>query len=105
MLYSSEPENMKAMSTSVEQDFGVEPIRNDNEAVTPFTHHETSTSDDEIWQYSRNLIKPYFDRDEYRNLSRLEVHVNKLLELTPSDNSTFDLQPLLQRWIIYFSIP
>ena len=100
MLYSSEPENMKAMSTSVEQDFGVEPIRNGNGAITPFTSHGTSTSDGEMWQYSRNLIKPYFDRDGYRNLHRLEVHVDKLLELVPTDNSTFDLQPLLQRWVI-----
>lgn len=99
MLYSSEPENMKAMSTSVEQDFGVEPIRNGNGAITPFTSHGISTSDGEIWQYSRNLIKPYFDRDGYRNLHRLEVHVDKLLELIPTDNSTFDLQPLLQRWV------
>ena len=101
MLYSSEPENMKAMSTSVEQDFGVEPIRNGNGAITPFTSHGTSTSDGEMWQYSRNLIKPYFDRDGYRNLHRLEVHVDKLLELVPTDNSTFDLQPLLQRWVIH----
>ena len=100
MLYSSEPENMKAMSTSVEQDFGVEPIRNGNGAVTPFTHHGTSTSDGDVWKYSRNLIKPYFDRDGYRNLDRLMVHVDKLLELVPLDNSTFDLQPLLQRWVI-----
>ena len=101
MLYSSEPENMKAMSTSVEQDFGVEPIRNGNGAITPFTSHGTSTSDGEMWQYSRNLIKPYFDRDGYRNLHRLEVHVDKLLELVPTDDSTFDLQPLLQRWVIH----
>lgn len=99
MLYSSEPENMKAMSTSVEQDFGVEPIRNGNGAVTPFTSHGTSTSDGEMWKFSRNLIKPYFDRDGYRNLHRLEVHVDKLLELVPTNNSTFDLQPLLQRWV------
>ena len=99
MLYSSEPENMKAMSTSVEQDFGVEPIRNGNGAITPFTSHGTSTSDGEIWQYSRNLIKPYFDRDGYRNLHRLEAHVDELFELIPTDNSTFDLQPLLRRWV------
>ena len=101
MLYTSESENMKAMSTSVEHDFGVEPIRNGNGAVTPFTSHGTSTSDGEIWQYSRNLIKPYFDRDGYRNLHRLEIHVDKLLELIPTDNSTFDLQPLLQRWVTH----
>ncbi|KAI4160850.1 MAG: hypothetical protein LQ342_005375 [Letrouitia transgressa] len=100
MLYSSEPENMKAMSTSVEQDFGVEPIRNGNGAVTPFTSHGTSTSDGEMRKFSRNLIKPYFDRDGYRNLHRLEVHVDKLLELVPTHNSTFDLQPLLQRWFL-----
>lgn len=99
MVYSSESENMKAMSTSVEQDFGVEPIRNGNGAVTPFTSHGTSTSDGEIWKFSRNLIKPYFDREGYRDLGRLEVHVDKLLELVPTDKSTFDLQPLLQRWV------
>ena len=49
MLYSSEPENIKAMSTSVEQDIGVEPLRNGNGAVAPFTHHGISTSDGDIW--------------------------------------------------------
>ena len=99
MVYSSEVENMKAMSTSMWKDFGVTPIRNGNGAATPFIGHGTSTSDGEIWEYSRGLIKPYFDRGGYHNLGRLAVHTDRLLDNVPMDSSTFDLQPLLQRWV------
>ncbi|KKY25507.1 putative cytochrome p450 [Phaeomoniella chlamydospora] len=100
MVYSSEVENMKAMSTSMWKDFGVTPIRNGNGAATPFIGHGTSTSDGEIWEYSRGLIKPYFDRGGYHNLGRLAVHTDRLLDNVPMDSSTFDLQPLLQRWFL-----
>ena len=99
MIYSSEPENMKAMSTAQWKDFGVEAIRQGNGAVSPFIGHGTSTSDGKMWEHSRNLIKPYFDRDGYRNLDRLAIHVDHLCDLIPLDGSTVDLQPLLQRWV------
>ena len=99
MVYSSEPENMKAMSTALWKDYGVEPIRQGNGALSPFTGHGTSTSDGQMWEYSRKLIQPYFDRDGYRNLDRLERHCDNLLDNVPVDGGVVDMQPLMQRWV------
>jgi cytochrome P450 monooxygenase len=99
MVYTSESGNMKAMSTSQWQEFGVEPIRVGNGASMPFVLHGVSTSDGPLWEYSRNLVKPYFERSGYSNLSRLEVHVDNLISLFPRDGSSFDIQPLAKRWV------
>lgn len=99
MVYSSESDNMKAMSTSHWKDFGIEPLRRANGVIDPIGGPGVSTSDGDLWQFSRDLIKPYFTRSGYSNLGRLEAHVDKLLDLVPRDGSSFDLQPLLQRWV------
>jgi cytochrome P450 monooxygenase len=105
MVYSSESENMKAMSTSNWKEFGIEPLRRANGVIDPIGGPGVSTSDGELWQFSRDLIKPYFTRSGYSDLGRLETHVDKLLELIPTDHSTFDLQPLMQRWVRYQFLP
>lgn len=99
MVYSSESENMKAMSTSLRDCFAVEPIRIGNGAITPFTGRAVSSSDGAKWQASRDLIKPYFDRAGFTKLDRLGDHVNRLLSKIPTDGSTIDMQPLFQRWV------
>jgi cytochrome P450 monooxygenase len=99
MIYSSEADNMKAMSTSHWQEFGLQPIRYDNGVAQPFAGPGVSTMDGGMWQYSRDLIKPYFTRSEYSDLLRLEVHVDRLLDRVSNNGSTFDLQPLLQNWV------
>jgi hypothetical protein len=99
MIFSSQDENMKAMSTSNWKDFGVQPIRQDNGALKPLGTNGASITDGELWEYSRNLIKPYFNRADYSDLSRLGVHVDRLLAKVPTDGSTVDLQPLFRRWV------
>ncbi|MCJ1443965.1 MAG: hypothetical protein MMC23_004465 [Stictis urceolatum] len=83
MIYSSEPDNMKAMSTSHKDCFAVEPIRIANGAITPFTGRG-----------------PYFERAAFSNLGRLEGHVERLISKIPTDGSTVDMQPLFQRWFL-----
>ncbi|KAK3333000.1 cytochrome P450 monooxygenase [Cercophora scortea] len=100
MVYTSESDNMKAMSTSQWHEFGVQPIRLGNGAAMPFTSHGVSTTDGKLWEYSRNLIKPYFDRSGYANLQRLEAHVDGLIRLFPTDGSAIDIQPLVKRWFL-----
>lgn len=60
MVYSAEPENMKAMSTLDRDAFAVGPIRIGNGAITPFTGPGVSSTDGVRWQASRDLVKPYF---------------------------------------------
>ncbi|KAL3477707.1 putative cytochrome P450 [Aspergillus californicus] len=100
MIYTSKPENMKAMSTSHADAFAVEPIRVGNGAITPFQGRGVSSSDGEHWLYSRNLVKPYFERGGFANLARLEGHVDRLLACIPTDGGTVDMQPLFQLWFL-----
>jgi cytochrome P450 monooxygenase len=83
MVYSSEPENMKALSTLQKDCFTVEPIRVAYGAITPFTGRGVSSSDDAKWQSSRDLVKPYFERAGFSNLERLSRHVGRLLSKIP----------------------
>ena len=99
MVYSSEPANMKAMSTSHKDCFAVEPIRVANGAITPFTGRGVSSSDGAKWQFSRDLVKPYFERAAFSNLERLSAHVDRLISKIPTDGSVVDMQPLFQRWV------
>jgi len=99
MVYSSEPENMKAMSTSHKDCFAVEPIRVGNGAITPFQGRGVSSADGPKWQYSRDLVKPYFERDGFSNIERLREHVDRLVSKIPCDGSTVDMQPLFRRWV------
>lgn len=99
MIYSSHPENMKAMSTSLISCFAVEPIRIANGAITPFTGRGVSSSDGQKWQCSRNLIMSYFDRAGFTRLRRLDIHVDRLLRNIPTNGSKVDMQPLFQRWV------
>lgn len=99
MIYTIEPENMKAMSAINWRDFGIRPTRHANKACMPFADNGVNTTDGPLWEFSRSLLKPYFLREAYTNVDRLEKHTENLLALIPTDESTFDLQPLLQRWV------
>nr|WNS47918.1 CapC [Capnodium sp. TTI-000886] len=100
MIYSSEMENMKAMSTSQWQEFVLEPIRVDNGVAAPFTGKGVSTADGEFWQHSRNVIKPYFERQAFAQVDRLQPFTDRMLDLIPTDGSTFDMQVLIRRWFL-----
>lgn len=55
------------------------------------------TTDGSFWEHSRALIRPTFARAQIANLSTLEVHVSRMIDLIPKDGSTVDLQPLFAR--------
>lgn len=99
MVYSSEMENMKAMSTSQWEEFVLEPIRVDNGVAAPFTGKGVSTADGEFWHQSRGIIKPYFERQAFANVARLKPFTDKMLDLIPTDGETFDMQVLTRRWV------
>ncbi|KAI8632915.1 cytochrome P450 [Xylariaceae sp. FL1651] len=100
MVYTMEPEHIKALSTSHFENFAIEPIRVGNGAITPFTGRGVSSSDGARWAASRKLVQPYFDRAGYTNLERLRSHVDRLIDKIPVDGSSVDMQPLLQRWFL-----
>lgn len=98
-IYTIEPENVKAMSAVVWKDFAVSPTRRNNKATFPFADKGVSTVDGKEWEHARFLIKGFFHRDVYTDTERLQGHTDKLMDLLPADGTTFDIQPLLQRWV------
>ena len=99
VIHTIEPENMKHLSSIVWQDFGVEPLRRQSGASMPFADKGVNTTDGHDWAFSRFLIKPYFLREAFSDTNRLKEHTDNLLSLIPLDESTFDMQILLQRWV------
>jgi cytochrome P450 monooxygenase len=69
----------------------------------PFADKGVNTTDGEDWEFSRLLIKPFFERDVYTNTDRIEAHADHFLSLIPADGETFDAQPLVQRWVCNFN--
>nr|UYD62315.1 cytochrome P450 [Leptographium qinlingense (nom. inval.)] len=97
IIYTIDPDNMKAVSGTQWQDFLVEPI---NGHLEPFVGRVLSTADGPAWHYSRNIVKPYFDRQTFRDVSRLASFTDRLFGLFPPDGTAFDVQPLLSRWFL-----
>ncbi|PSN60128.1 cytochrome P450 [Corynespora cassiicola Philippines] len=100
MIYSSEAENMKTLSTTQRECFAIEPIRVANGAIAPFTGRGVSSSDGEKWLESRKLVKPYFERAAFTNVERLSLHTDRFISKIPVDGSTIDMQPICQRWFL-----
>lgn len=98
-IYTIEPENMKSMSASNWKDFAVGPMRRNNKATHPFADKGVNTVDGKEWEFSRFLIKPFFMREAYTNTGRLSPHVDRLFDIFPDNGETFDIQPLVQRWV------
>lgn len=99
VIHTIEPQNLKALSATVWEDFGIEPLWRQTGASMPFADKGVNTTDGHDWAFSRALIKPYFTREASTNTDRLKEHTDNLFNLIPPDGSTFDMQALLQRWV------
>lgn len=97
MIRTMEPQNIQAVLGVNAKDFGLQPLREG--LAMPLFDRGINTTDGEFWQYSRSLIRPTFSRVEICNLSALEFHFGRLLDLIPRDRSEIDLQPLLSRLV------
>jgi hypothetical protein len=98
-IYSIEPEMLKAVYATNFKDFGVAPIRRHTKGSMPFADKGINTTDGEDWQFSKTLIKPFFERDVYTDTDRIALYADRFLALLPQDGETFDVQPLIQRWV------
>ena len=99
MIRTMDPKNMQAVLGLNAKDYGLQPLREG--LAMPLFDHGINTTDGEAWQYSRSLIKPTFSRVEICNLSSLESHFGRLLDLLPRDGSEIDLQPLFSRLVCF----
>jgi cytochrome P450 len=99
-FYTIEPEILKAVYATNFKDFGVEPIRRNTKVTMPFADKGVNTTDGHDWMFSRDLIKPFFEREVYHNTERIRPFAETFMKLFPKDGETFDVQPFLQRWFL-----
>ncbi|KAB5583416.1 cytochrome P450 [Coniochaeta sp. 2T2.1] len=55
-------------------------------------------TDGPAWSHSRAILRPQFTRAQLMDLSMLEKHVTRLLNLIPTDGEEIDLQELMLRF-------
>lgn len=94
-IFTIEPRNLQTVFATDFDSWGVEPVR--LFFFEPFVGRGVMTTDGPSWQHSRDLIKPTFSRVQLTNLSAYNVHIDRLLDLIPSDGQIVDLKPLFEK--------
>ncbi|KAF2001063.1 cytochrome P450 [Amniculicola lignicola CBS 123094] len=101
-VFTTEPENIKAILASQFKEFGLGDTRNNNFA--PLLGHGIFSTDGKGWEHSRTLLRPQFAREQVSDLDLEERHVQNLLRNLPvqSDGWTevTDLKTLFFRLTI-----
>jgi hypothetical protein len=98
-IMTLDPRNIRTVNTAKE--FGIEPMR--LAGMEYFCGHGFLTTDGDIWQHSRKLLKPGFAKSNLVNLDFLSQQVDEMLSRLPADGETVDLQPLLYTMVGVFS--
>lgn len=96
-LYTTNPENIRAILAAKCDSFGVEAIRkvfND-----PWIQGGIVVSDGPVWKTSRAALKPFLSKSSFWDLSEFSKHVDRLLANVPGDGTMVDLQPLFFRFV------
>jgi cytochrome P450 len=89
--------NIRAVNTAKE--FGVEPMR--LPSMEYFCGRGFLTTDGDLWQHSRKLLKPGFAKHNLVNLDFLSQQVDDLLATLPVQGKTVDLQPMFYTLVIH----
>ncbi|KAI9655080.1 MAG: hypothetical protein M1821_005563 [Bathelium mastoideum] len=71
-----------------------------NKIAEPLLRHGLLTRDGEAWKKSRSIIMPIFAKTQIVDLYSLEIHLQSMIKLLPSNGSTVDLMPLFKRLFI-----
>lgn len=95
-IISIEPANVRAANSGKE--FGIQPAR--LPGMEPFCGRGFLTTDGDIWQHTRRLLKPGFSKSNIADCSYLAQQVDDLMTRIPTD-ATIDLQRLFYTMVSY----
>ncbi|KAF8456749.1 cytochrome P450 52A5 [Kalaharituber pfeilii] len=96
MVFSVEPENVKAILTSQFYDFGKGELF--HKMWYPFLGDSIFATDGEKWHNSRQLIRPQFIKDRVSDLHIFERHSQKMVSIIRNvGGRTIDIQDLFFR--------
>ena len=94
-IFTADPENFKAILATQFQDYGKgEPFRKD---WHDFLGDSIFTTDGEVWQNSRALIRPQFVKTRISDLEIFEKHVSKLITFMGGRGQEVDVSALFYR--------
>lgn len=95
IIYTDDPENIKAiLSTQFESwSLGKERI----DSMTRYLGKGIFTTEGAAWKHSREMLRPCFERSQVADVSIMEKHTKRLIELIPKDGTTINLQPLFHQ--------
>ncbi|CAK4033564.1 n-alkane-inducible cytochrome P450 [Lecanosticta acicola] len=94
-VWTNDPVNVRLLLTDIDR-FLIEPSRHG-----PFKHllgKGIFTTDGAFWKHSRNLLRPQFETNQFKDFGQFEHLVQKLLVHLQDEGSTVDLQPLFNRF-------
>ncbi|MCJ1479378.1 hypothetical protein MMC13_008063 [Lambiella insularis] len=95
-LGTASPENLEAMLSTQFNDFAYGLRR---QIFFPLLGEGIFTQDGQDWKHSRELLRPQFSLQQYRDLDTFEEHVDNLIACIPNDKP-IDLQPLFFRFTL-----
>ena len=89
-IMTTAPANIRAINTG--KDWGIQPLR--LAGMEYFCGRGFLTTDGDIWQHSRKLLKSGFAKENVLDMDCLSRQMDTLLGELPTDGSVVDLQPL-----------
>lgn len=94
-LMTREPEHVKTVLTSKFAEFGKG--AQFHEAWSPFLGDSIFTTDGQLWQDSRSLIRPMFIKNKIRDLEIFDKWAGHLISKLPPSGQTVDIMDLFYR--------
>ena len=91
-IFTSEPENIKAVFADRFDDFDAGWAR--LPAMAPTIGEVLITSDGARWHHQRAMLRPAFNRRQILDYDFFKPDINTLINRIPKDGSTIDLAPL-----------
>lgn len=99
VIFTSDPENIKAILTTQFQDYGKGETFHGE--WKDFLGDSIFTTDRKQWSDSRNLIRPMFARERVSDLDIVELHVKKLMSFFgPGDGRMINFDKLIFRFTL-----
>lgn len=95
ILFTREPEHIKTLLTGKFTHFGKGEMF--HRAWEPFLGDSIFTTDGQMWQSSRSLIRPMFTKDRIRDLHIFQKWADAMISILPPSGETVDICDLFYR--------
>ncbi|KAF2107238.1 putative P450 monooxygenase [Lophiotrema nucula] len=95
IFLTDDPENVKTiLATDFEKwSIGRERIKH----ISAYLGKGIFTTEGAAWKHSREMLRPCFERSQVADISIMDNHTNRFMNLIPKDGTTIDLQPLFHQ--------